>query len=171
MAREHRETERKYEGFALPAGLGELPGVTATREAEPQDLAALYYDTSDLRLLRRGIAVRRRTGGGDAGWHVKLPLGADARHEVHLPLGTGGPREVPAEFSGRLAAFTRGAALLPVAHLRTHRVRTQLLDRRSQILAEVSEDRVASRTFDLTAAGATPARAGPTQGGEVHRVG
>ncbi|MFB8202171.1 CYTH and CHAD domain-containing protein [Kitasatospora purpeofusca] len=164
MAREHRETERKYEGLALPAGLAELPGVAATRNAEPQDLDALYYDTSDLRLLRRGITVRRRTGGGDAGWHVKLPLPADTRQEVHLPLGTGGPREVPAEFAARLAVFTRGAALQPVAQLRTHRTRTHLLDGRSRILAEVSEDRVAARTFDLTADPAVPARPGPKPG-------
>ncbi|MFB8242316.1 CYTH domain-containing protein [Kitasatospora purpeofusca] len=79
MATEHKETERKYVGLALPAGLEELPGVAATRNAEPQDLDALYYDTPDLRLLRRGITLRRRSGGGDAGWHVKLPLAADAR--------------------------------------------------------------------------------------------
>jgi hypothetical protein len=33
-----------------------------------------YYDTDDLRLIRGGITLRRRRGGDDAGWHLKLPL-------------------------------------------------------------------------------------------------
>ncbi|MFF2746430.1 CHAD domain-containing protein [Kitasatospora sp. NPDC058048] len=148
MAREQTETERKYEGSALPTGLDELPGVAAAQAAEPDNLDALYYDTADLRLLRTGITLRRRSGGGDPGWHVKLPLSAEARREVHLPLDAGGRRGVPTEFAGRLAAFTRGAALSPVAHLQTQRARSQLLDGEGRILAEVTEDQVTAQAFD-----------------------
>lgn len=179
MAREQTETERKYEGPALPAGLEELPSVVAIRDVQPQDLEAVYYDTSDLRLLNRGITVRRRTGGSNAGWHVKLPLEADSRQEVHLPLDAGGPREVPAEFAGRLAALIRGAALLPVAHLRTHRSRSQLLDGEGRILAEVTEDQVAAQSFQPAAAPTTPSDVGhgapvpvaEAAGGTTTRVG
>ncbi|MEU8926271.1 CYTH and CHAD domain-containing protein [Kitasatospora sp. NPDC048545] len=160
MGREQTETERKYAGPALPVGLENLPGVASTRRAEPHDLDAVYYDTSDLRLLRRGITVRRRTGGSDAGWHAKLPLGADSRQEVHLPLGAAGQCQVPADFTGRLAAYTRGAVLLPVAHLRTHRRRAQLLDAQGRILEEVTEDRVAAQAFERTADPAAPTRSG-----------
>ncbi|MFB7908342.1 CHAD domain-containing protein [Kitasatospora sp. NPDC056076] len=152
------ETERKYEGTALPAGLEDLPGVRVSREAEQQDLDALYYDTPDLRLLQRGITLRRRTGGTDVGWHTKLPLGADSRQELCIPLGGSGPQQVPAEFAVRLAAFTRGAALSPVARLHTHRRRVQLLDGEERILAEVTEDRVAAQAFDPAAVTSTGVR-------------
>ncbi|MFJ7243010.1 CHAD domain-containing protein [Kitasatospora sp. NPDC098652] len=160
MASEQTETERTYEGPALPAGLEALPGVAAAHGAEPQELDARYYDTPDLRLLRHGITLRRRTGGSDPGWHVKLPLGADSRQEVHVPLDAGNRHQVPGELAARLAAFTRGTALIPVARLRTHRVRTHLLDRERRILAEITEDRVAAQAFEPEPDPAAPAQAG-----------
>ena len=33
-------------------------------------------------LAARGITLRRRTGGSDAGWHLKLPAGPDSRTEL-----------------------------------------------------------------------------------------
>src|SRR5262245_17704545 len=72
-----RETETKYDApanAALP-GLEQLPQVAAVRGPEEQQFEAEYYDTDDLRLIRAGITLRRRSGGGDAGWHLKLPAG------------------------------------------------------------------------------------------------
>ncbi len=69
------ETERKYEADAaarLPELTG-LPTVAAQSEADEFRLDAEYFDTADLRLLRAGITLRRRRGGHDAGWHLKLP--------------------------------------------------------------------------------------------------
>ncbi|HUZ10478.1 MAG TPA: CYTH domain-containing protein, partial [Acidimicrobiales bacterium] len=43
-----------------------------------QRLAATYYDTPDLQLLRRGITLRRRedrVAGGENLWTLKLPTG------------------------------------------------------------------------------------------------
>jgi hypothetical protein len=40
----------------------------------------------DLRLIRAGITLWRRRGGDDAGWHLKLPLGADTRREMFKRL-------------------------------------------------------------------------------------
>ncbi|MER6299735.1 CYTH and CHAD domain-containing protein [Kitasatospora sp. NPDC001539] len=147
MGTQHVETERKYDGAALPR-LDRLPGVAAVRDAAPQDLDAVYYDTADLRLLRRHITVRRRGGGEDAGWHLKLPRTGDEREEVRLPAPPGGG-EVPAELVRLVAAFTRGAALVPVAHLRTHRRRVLLRDEREEVLAQVTEDRVAAQALGV----------------------
>jgi len=61
-------------------------GVAAVSELPEQLLDAIYYDTADLRLIGAGITLRRRTGGEDAGWHLKLPAGADTRDEIRLPL-------------------------------------------------------------------------------------
>jgi hypothetical protein len=80
---------------------------------ELQLLAATHYDTPQLDLLPAGITLRRRTGGDDAGWHLKLPVGSD-RLELQLPLG--GPRVgVPNELSDIVRGVVRDNALVEVA--------------------------------------------------------
>jgi inorganic triphosphatase YgiF len=79
MATEMRETEQKYEmgaGVVLPSleELERLPQVASVSEPETETLNAEYYDTDDLRLLKAGVTLRRRTGGTDEGWHLKLPV-------------------------------------------------------------------------------------------------
>jgi hypothetical protein len=69
----------------------------------------VYFDTSDLRLLRAGVTLRRRTGGPDEGWHLKLPAGADSRDEHRLPL-TGHYRvEPPDELVSLVRVHSRTA--------------------------------------------------------------
>lgn len=100
MAVNVNETEAKYDapaGAALPR-LDDLPQVAGTSGPGEEQLEAEYYDTDDLRLIRAGITLRRRRGGDDAGWHLKLPLGADTRREIRLPLGRAG-RRVPGELA------------------------------------------------------------------------
>jgi CHAD domain-containing protein len=139
------ETEAKYEAGpddVLPA-LDNLPQVAVTVSPPEQLLVAIYYDTSDLRLLRAGITLRRRTGGEDAGWHLKLPAGDRTREEVRLPLDAGPtPDEVPRELAGLVRARTRDAELVPVATVSTRRQTVNLLDADGQVLAEVADDRV-----------------------------
>src|ERR1700676_2929061 len=93
MATTVDEIERKYEapaGTALPR-LEDLPQVAAESDPDEQSLEAEYYDTADLRLIRAGITLRRRRGGSDPGWHLKLPIGRDSRREIRVPLSHGGP--------------------------------------------------------------------------------
>ena len=135
------ETEQKFDvgsGFVLP----DLAGSGASM-APPdiQQLAATYFDTGDLRLAAARITLRRRTGGTDAGWHIKLPVSADTRREVHFPLGP--PDEaVPARIVAEVAQWTKGEPLRPVARLETHRTVRRLVDQSGQVLAEVADDRV-----------------------------
>jgi CHAD domain-containing protein len=147
MAAKVRETEIKYDvppGTGLPS-LDHLPQVAGTAGPEEQRLEADYYDTDDLRLLRAGITLRRRTGGDDDGWHLKLPLGDSTRDEIRRPLGTG--RQVPGELAGLVRAHTRGAPLRPVATLTTRRRRQILLGEAGDSLAEVAADDVSARTL------------------------
>lgn len=142
-----REIERKYEaieGLELldPAGL--LGFDTATGPHE-QDLAAVYFDTADLRLVRAGVTLRRREGGSDAGWHLKLPAGKDSREELRLPLGRS-PRRPPAELIALIRVHTRGAVLVPIAELTTRRRRWVLADSTGRSVAELVDDRVHART-------------------------
>ncbi len=109
-----REIERKYAAGA-PAALAAVTsmtgaaGVAAVSRHDEQILDAVYYDTEDLRLIRAGVTLRRRTGGSDAGWHLNLPAGADTRDEIRLPLAAPAAKpagEPAAGMAGKKAART-----------------------------------------------------------------
>lgn len=140
----HLEVERKYE----IAPDGELPDllagpVTRSSRARTLELRATYYDTEDLALLGAGVTLRRRTGGEDDGWHVKLPVDADTRREIGRPLGRG--RQVPADVAGLVTTVTYARPLVPVVDLHTTRVVRTLRDATGTNLAEVADDTVAAR--------------------------
>ncbi|HEV7870241.1 MAG TPA: CYTH and CHAD domain-containing protein [Modestobacter sp.] len=143
MAVEQLEIERKFdvdETFVLPDLTG-VPGVADVREPVEYALEAAYYDTVDLRLARARVTLRRRTGGTDAGWHVKLPAVAGARRELHWPLGRA-TRTPPKAVLEPVLGIVRGAPVGQVATLRTRRVVTELVDAEGQVLAEVADDHV-----------------------------
>jgi CHAD domain-containing protein len=142
------ETERKYDipaGFTLPP-LDGAGGVREIGEGETHELDATYFDTDDLRLARHKRTLRRRTGGTDAGWHLKTPAGASSRTEHRLPLTDGD--DVPAELGAQVRSIVRTRPLRPVARLRTHRVETPLRDEQGRTLALVAQDRVSAETDD-----------------------
>lgn len=143
MTQSTRETERKYE---VPAS-GDFPrlsGLTGARngmslvDAGAHDLDAVYYDTADLRLSRTAATLRRRTGGSDAGWHMKLPLSGDTREEIRAPL----QEEIPDHLRDLALSRTRGARLEPVVRIRSHRAVRDLVDADGSLLAEVVLDHV-----------------------------
>jgi hypothetical protein len=90
-----------------------------------QDLEHVYFDTADADLLRHRMTLRRRWGGTDGGWQVKVPSGK-ARAEIRIDDASG------EQASGRLAdvvaGVTRGRELHPVARLQTHRCTHRPLD-------------------------------------------
>jgi len=164
-----REIERKYDPAAgATAALDVVrtmtgtAGIAAVSQQDDQLLDAVYYDTADLRLIRAGITLRRRTGGEDAGWHLKLPAGTDTRDEIRLPLtAPGGKRAatpharadaVPKELAALVRAWTRGAALAPVVRIQTSRCVLRLLDGAGQTLAEIAADHVSAEPADGSAA-------------------
>lgn len=118
-------------------------------DPETVELDATYYDTADLRLARAHITLRRRTGGKDAGWHLKLPAGG-AREEVRRPLGRA--RTVPAELARLVLARTRGHALAPVVRLRTTRTLTTVSTADGVPLVEVADDEVVGERLGGTLA-------------------
>ncbi|MHA6794539.1 CYTH and CHAD domain-containing protein [Pseudonocardia bannensis] len=153
MATTVRETERKYEAGGAGLDLGALverlaAAANGVAPAVPvtMSLSAVYYDTADLRLARAGLTLRRRRGGDDAGWHLKLPAGTDSRDEVRLPLGRS--TRPPAHLVGLTRASHRGAGLAPVAQLDNRRRRWVLTDSEGRTLAEVVDDQVTATTPD-----------------------
>jgi hypothetical protein len=137
------EIERKYAvdaGFVLP-DLSVAAGVADVTGPRTYHLTAIYHDTAGQRLAAARITLRRRTGGTDAGWHLKLPAGAGVRREVHAPLGPGA-EGVPAELADLVSEQTGGEPLRPIARLQTIRTVRRLVDSAGQVLAEVADDEV-----------------------------
>ena len=148
MVIDTREIELKYEigpDAVLPP-LEDLPRVASEDGPDEQKLEAEYYDTEDLRLLRAGVTLRRRRGGKDSGWHLKLPAGPQTRRELRLPLGRSG-RTVPAELARLVKVYSRGHALAPVARIATVRHVRTLVDEAGISLAEVVADEVSAQTL------------------------
>ncbi len=142
------ETERKYDAgpeFTLP-DLSTLPGYTVT-EPETFHLAAIYFDTEDLRLIAHKVTLRRRTGGEDDAWHLKLPVRPGTRQERHLPLSAG-TDTVPAEMQDMVAGITEGRPLRPIAQLNTERTIRRLNGPDGKARAEVADDHVTGRRLD-----------------------
>ncbi|WP_328677839.1 CYTH and CHAD domain-containing protein [Streptomyces sp. NBC_00322] len=153
MADTKREIERKYEASPetrLPDP-GRVPGVDAVVDKGVVELDAVYYDTADLRLAAASITLRRRTGGSDAGWHLKLPVAPGVRDEIAAPLSD----TVPRNLASLSRVRTRDAELVPVVRLRSSRDIRHLLDSEGTLLAELSRDAV--RAERLTEGGGTAA--------------
>ncbi|MFD8969321.1 CHAD domain-containing protein [Streptomyces sp. NPDC059568] len=165
MAETKREIERKYElpsrsrdggvasgGAVVSGGVAGLPdlarakGVDAVRAGGVVELDAVYYDTADLRLAADSLTLRRRTGGDDAGWHLKLPVSPGVRDEIRAPLAD----TVPEELTALLRSRIRDARLIPVVRLRTSRDISRLLGGDGAPLAEVSVDTVRAQRLGDT---------------------
>ncbi len=129
-----------------------ISGVASLRAGGELDLHATYYDTADLRLARSHVTLRRRTGGPDEGWHLKLPTDhPETRTEMRFPLGSD-DEQPPAELTDLVIALTRGSRVEPVAELRTQRSVVDLLDESGDVLAELTDDSVSVLDGDHVAA-------------------
>ena len=101
----HLEIEAKYDvadGQPLPdlANVGQVDSVAA---ADEMVLTATYFDTPAHSLSSAGATLRRRTGGEDDGWHLKLSVADGERLEVHRPLGRA--QTPPAALTSLVRAF------------------------------------------------------------------
>ncbi|MFE2993023.1 CHAD domain-containing protein [Streptomyces sp. NPDC059262] len=148
MVQSKQETERKYEVPSssdtswLPP-LDRVEGVTSVVDRSLEELNAVYYDTDDLRLAGSSAILRRRTGGFDAGWHLKLPLPGDSREEVQAALTDA----VPDALRDLALSRTRGAELTPVVRIRSTREVRELVDAKGAVLAELSIDAVRAQSL------------------------
>ena len=143
----HREVERKLRvpaQFTFP-DLVSSGVITSWTPGNPFEMTAVYYDTPELRLFRWRITLRRRVGGDDAGWHLKLPVAkADesSRDEVRLPLDAGAPGVVPATLADIVSPLVRDSQLLPVVTVTTMRTPYLVSDSNGTSVIEIVDDQV-----------------------------
>ena len=139
------EVERTYdvgEATVLPTLTG-VAGVARVDQPVDLHLEATYFDTDDLALARRGTTLRRRTGGDDDGWHLKVPSGKDTKTELHRPLGRDGAT-VPAPLLEPVRALVRDQPVVPVARVSTRRREQVLWSRDDVELARLCDDHVSA---------------------------
>lgn len=137
-----RELKLEVEDRAQLPDLADLSGVAAVTDATTQELVATYFDTPELRLLAHGVTLRRRSGGDDAGWHLKLPAPDGSRDELQDPRAGDDP---PSWLVSAAGLYVRDSELTPVAELRTTRTRRWLRGADGTTLAELCDDRVSAR--------------------------
>ncbi|MGE2722926.1 CHAD domain-containing protein [Mycolicibacterium celeriflavum] len=143
----HLEVERKFdvvESTVSPSFEG-LSSVVRVERSPAHHLEAVYFDTSDHDLAARRITLRRRTGGPDEGWHLKLPAGPDARTEVREPLGEdalGDDDVVPEALRDVVLAIVRDRPLQAVARIATRRTVNMLYGPDGAPVAEFCDDQV-----------------------------
>jgi hypothetical protein len=118
------EIERKYDVDAAPQ-IPELTGagtIAVVEDVEVIELVAVYFDTAAFALASHRVALRRREGGADAGWHIKSKqTDAEGRTELHWPLSEG-DADVPSAIRRLL-----DAAGYPVAELSDDHVHSENL--------------------------------------------
>jgi CHAD domain-containing protein len=145
----HLEVERKFEvveSTVSPSFEG-LSSVARAERSASQQLDAVYFDTPNHDLAAHHVTLRRRTGGADDGWHLKLPAGPDARTEVRTPLGDDADT-VPDSLLDVVLAIVRDRPLRPVAHIRTNRSVDVLYGADGSRLAEFCDDQVMAWAID-----------------------
>jgi inorganic triphosphatase YgiF len=156
---DYLETEQKYDAgadFVLPK-LDGLPEFGGRRAADPKRiyLSATYFDTEGLDLIKHQVTLRRRVGGDDEGWHLKLPVRQDTRQEVRAPLDDS--NRVPARLAAQVQDITAGQTLRPIAILDTERTVLTLAGP-GDALVEVADDRVTAVRFGESESESEPMR-------------
>lgn len=143
-----------------------LPGVAFVGAPEVRQLDARYLDTAEFALASVGYALRRRSGGPDAGWHIKGPRIGGGRAELHWPLGAA-DEGVPDAVRSAVAPVTE-AELRPIARILNTRTAYALLSGEGGLVAEFVDDRVTAtdaragavrtwREWEIELGGAAPA--------------
>lgn len=145
----HTEVERKFDvsESAVSPSFDGLSAVTRVERSPTQHLEAVYFDTPGHDLAAHRVTLRRRTGGSDAGWHLKLPAGPDTRTEVRAPLGNS-DETVPDELKDVVLAIVRDRPLGPVARISTERTVDVLYGHDGTPIAEFSDDQVSASAGD-----------------------
>jgi CHAD domain-containing protein len=109
-------------------------------DQEVRTLDNSYFDTPGAGLRLFGVTLRRRVGGSETGWQLKVPT-ETARTE----LQSGSRRKtIPSVLAKAVAGLRAGERLDPVATVKTTRTAYRVLDADGELVLEIADDQVES---------------------------
>ena len=109
-------------------------------DQEVRTLDNTYFDTPGAGLRLFGVTLRRRVGGSETGWQLKVPSGT-ARTE----LQTGSrAKTVPPVLAKSVVGLRAGERLGPVARMKTARTAYRVLNADGGLVLEIADDQVES---------------------------
>jgi CHAD domain-containing protein len=109
-------------------------------DQQVRELDSTYFDTSGAALRVFGITLRRRVGGSETGWQLKVPSGT-ARTE--LQSGSRAKTLPPALAKG-VEGLLAGESLDSVAAIMTTRTAYRVLNAGGELMLEIADDQVES---------------------------
>jgi CHAD domain-containing protein len=140
------EQEDKFEvdpDWVMPQVMALIPNGGSV-EQEVHRLVNTYYDTPGAGLRLFGVTLRRRIGGSDTGWQLKVPNGT-TRTEVRSGSRA---KNLPAALAQSVAGLLAGESLEPVATVTSTRTAYRILDADGEPVLEIADDLVQSGTPD-----------------------
>ena len=136
------EREDKYEvdtDWVLPQ-LADLLPDGGRLDHEVRKLDNTYFDTPGAGLRVFGVTLRRRVGGSETGWQLKVPSGT-ARTELQSGSRA---KTLPAALTKGVAGLVAGEGLDPIATILTTRTAYRLLNADGELILEIADDQVES---------------------------
>jgi inorganic triphosphatase YgiF len=125
--------------WVLPPVIGLVPE-GGRFDHEVRRLEDTYFDTPGAGLRVFGATLRRRVGGLETGWQLKVPNGT-----TRTVLQSGSrTKRLPAALAKGVAGLRAGETLQPVATIVTTRTAYRLLDADGALVLEIADDRVES---------------------------
>jgi CHAD domain-containing protein len=109
-------------------------------DQEVRTLDNTYFDTPGAGLRLFGVTLRRRVGGSETGWQLKVPNGT-ARTELQSGSRT---KTLPSVLAKSVAGLQAGERLGPVAVVKTTRTASRVLNADGELVVEIADDQVAS---------------------------
>jgi CHAD domain-containing protein len=134
------EEEDKFEvdsDWVLPQ-LTELVPDGGRLDLQTRKLDNTYFDTPGAGLRLFGITLRRRVGGSETGWQLKVPSGT-ARTELQSGWPT---KTLPMPLEQGVEGLVAGESVGPIARLITTRTAYRLLNADGELVAEIADDEV-----------------------------
>jgi CHAD domain-containing protein len=136
------EREDKFEvdpDWELPRVMKLVPG-GGRLDQEVRQLENTYFDTPSAGLRSFGVRLRRRVGGSEKGWQLKIPNGT-ARTEMQ---SRSPGKTLPPALAEAVAGLLDGEGLAPVARLLTRRTAYRIVGADGELVVEIADDKVDS---------------------------
>jgi CHAD domain-containing protein len=136
------EQEDKFEveaDWVLPP-IADLVPDGGRLDQDVRRLENTYFDTPGAGLRLFGVTLRRRVGGSETGWQLKVPNGT-ARTELQSGSRA---KKLPAGLADSVSGLRAGERLDQVATVVTTRTAYRVLDARNELVLEIADDQVES---------------------------